>query len=274
MIKFCHIAPTQYIERLSKNSGAHLLLAHLVDAGGYYLRYYQDLKDGKPKILDNSAFELFQRGDDMYSIEHLVELAKLVDADYVVMPDYPNEVGQKTIDTAIRSIEVLNSAGFKTFFVPQSKCRDLEDYLNTFEWALRNKQIDLIGVSIIGAPNAFGALSNDVQRILSRWRILTMLEDRGALDHRIAYKRLHFLGLLDGPREILLVEKHHNYINSWDSSGPVWFGLNGGLYDESPTGQESGKFTLEVDFNHSVEDSTRIEYAVQNIDYVSRLLGD
>ena len=101
-----------------------------------------------------------------------------------------------------------------------------------------------------------------------------LLEERGVLDHRYDRKRLHFLGMLDGPKEILLVQKYHSYIYSWDSSGPVWFGLNGGLYDESPTGQEGGKLDLDVDFNHQIDELTDIELALQNISYVKELIDD
>lgn len=277
MIKFCHIAPTQYLSRLTSSNGAHLLLAHLIEGSQDYLRYYQALDDGKPRILDNSAFELFKQGRDMYSIDRLMELAALVDADYIVMPDYPNEPGQKTVDAAEESIGAIRSEGFKAFFVPQSKERDLKDYLKTFEWGLQNQDIDLIGVSIIGAPNALGVLKNKGQRILSRWYILNILEESGVLGPPARYphydrRRLHFLGMLDGPREILLMGKYSSYINSWDSSGPAWFGLNGGLYDESPTGQEGGKLDLDVDFGYHVEDERCTKYAKRNISYVSELL--
>ena len=136
MIKFCHIAPTKYLSTLTSSNGAHLLLAHLIEEDGDYLRYYQDLDDGKPRILDNSAFELFKQKRDMYSIDRLIELGSLVGADCIVMPDHPNERGEKTIDAARESIYVLRSEGFKTFFVPQSMEGDLDDYLRTFRWAI------------------------------------------------------------------------------------------------------------------------------------------
>ncbi len=122
-ISFAHISPTHNLEELTQTNGAHLILAHLVEEDEKYRDFYLNLKDGKPKILDNSAFERFKAGEPMYPSNKLIEMGKAVNADYIVMSDYPNEPSQKTIDAALELAPVFKKAGFKTFFVPQSSRR-------------------------------------------------------------------------------------------------------------------------------------------------------
>ena len=75
-IKFCHITPTYILDAFTKNNGAHLLLAHLVEQDETYANYYANLNDGKVKIMDNSAFEMFKQGRPMYDSSKLVEMGK------------------------------------------------------------------------------------------------------------------------------------------------------------------------------------------------------
>jgi hypothetical protein len=60
------------------------------------------------------------------------------------------------------------------------------------------------------------------------------------------------LGMLDGPNEIRLMSQFSEYIDTWDSSAAIWYGLHGGrMFDASPTGILEGKYEEEVDFNYS-----------------------
>jgi len=244
---------------LTAHNGAHLILAHLVEEDPEYRDFYANLDDGKYKIMDNSAFEMFKLGRPMYESSKLIEMANLCRADCVVMSDYPKQSASKTIDAAKELAPVYKDAGFDTFFVPQSKLGDLEDYINAYEWALNNNDIDLIGVSILGAPIALGVNESTfqdggrddaykMQRFLSRWEIFHVLKARGLLTDK-AMKRFHCLGMVDGPREIALLEQFHDYIFSWDSSAAVWAGLHNIRFDSSPTGLRRGKFEKEVEFN-------------------------
>ena len=182
---------------------------------------------------------------------------------------------QTTIDKAIEMAPELKAAGFGTFFVPQSEENDLEDYLSAYEWASHNPDIvDYIGVSILGAPLAFGVeRDNKLQRFLARWKIMDILDRRGILE---AFKRngqkIHFLGMVDGPNEIDLVRQYHDYIDTWDSSAAVWLGLNGGEFDNSPTGLVNGKFEKEVDFDFETNDYGLIEMAKENMKFIDRLV--
>jgi hypothetical protein len=192
---------------------------------------------------------MYKQGRPMYPSDKLLEMAEQINADYIVMSDYPGEPGQKTIDAAKKLGHIFKEAGYKTFFVPQSEVGDFDDYVETFKWALKQDWIDLIGVSILGVPNAYGVeKDNNLQRFLSRWHMMKYLEDEGILADTDE-KRLHFLGMVDGPNEIDLVRPYHYYINSWDTSAAVWAGMNDIMFDETPTGLEFGKCEIEVDFN-------------------------
>ena len=111
--------------------------------------------------------------------------------------------------------------------------------------------VDYIGVSILAAPLAFNAeKGNNLQRFLSRWHTMRILEEKGILDKITrAGKKIHFLGMVDGPNEISLVSEFLYMIDTWDSSAAYWYAINGRAFDSSPTGSHTGKFEKEVDFS-------------------------
>lgn len=256
-IKFAHIAPTNYLPDFAPYNGCHLLLAHLIEDDPAYASFYAQLDDGKPKIMDCSTFEMFKQGRPMFPPKKLIEMGNKVGADYIVMSDYPMEPGYKTIKAADELIPQFKDAGFGTFFVPQSEIGNLEDYLATIQWGIDNPSIDLIGISILGAPVALGldersgAERNDaykLQRFLARREIFNIMDARQMLNTYSVEKRFHCLGMVDGPNEIDLLGIWDDCIYSWDSSSAVWAGLHGIAYDNSPTGLIDGKFEKEVDF--------------------------
>ena len=272
MVDFCHIAPTRLLPTFVNNQSHHLLLAHLVEEDREYTRFYQSGRNlADTYILDNSAFEMYKQGRDMYPSEKLIEMGKAVGADYIVMSDYPNEPGSKTIKAAEQLAPEFRKAGFKTFFVPQSEIADIEDYNASFAWAASSPHVDYIGVSILGVPNAYGVeKDNKLQRYMSRFRMMCELYSRGILE--LAYnngKKIHFLGMVDGPNEIELCRQFH--IDTWDSSAAIWAGLNKIAFDSSPTGLIDGKFEKEVDFNFSTLDKVRIDLAKSNMKYINDL---
>ena len=277
IINFCHISPTPYLERYCSNRPFHLVLAHLIEVDDQYNQFYIDQKaiNNCSIIMDNSAFEMYKQNRDMYPSDKLIEMGNKINADYIVMSDYPGQPAQKTIDAAIEMAPQLHDAGFGTFFVPQSEENDLEDYLSAFEWASHNPDtVDYIGVSILGAPLAFGVeRDNKLQRFLARWKIMDILYRRGILQtFKANGQKIHFLGMVDGPNEVDLVREYHDYIDTWDSSAAVWLGLNGGTFDNSPTGLVNGKFEKEVDFDYELSDDDELdELVINNIDYIDML---
>jgi hypothetical protein len=84
-------------------------------------------------------------------------------------------------------------------------------------------------------------------------------------------QKVHFLGMMDGPNEIMYMSPFGEYIDTWDSSAAVWTGLNGIEFDKTPTGLINGKYEEEVDFNFITEDLNKIELAQTNMEYIDRL---
>jgi hypothetical protein len=275
MTEFAHITPTAYLDLFAAGRPFHLTLAHLIEQDETYANWYaeRDLSRGlNPyvNIMDNSAFEMYKEGRDMYPMDKLIEMGTKVGADYIVMSDYPNQPPQVTIDAAIELAPQLREAGFGTFFCPQSEIGDLEGLIAGFEWAAQSEHVDYIGVSILAVPNAYGVeKNNNLQRFMSRWKFMRELHQRGILDAiKDNGKRIHFLGMVDGPNECSLVEDYLYYIDTWDSSAAVWAGMCGISFDESPTGLIDGKNEIEVDFDHNSGDIASIALAMKNIKFI------
>lgn len=272
MINFCQISPTPHLDDFCADNKVHLILAHLIETDEVYADWYKARKE--MKIMDNSAFEMYKQNRPMYEASKLLGMAQRVEADVIVMPDYPNARSKVTIGYAQQLGPKFHDAGFQTFFVPQSTIGDMNDYLNAWEYAVSSPDVDFIGVSILGVPNAFGNIEsgNKLQRFMSRWKMMAILDERGFLEEAtLNNKKLHFLGALDGwPGEVELVKEYWNDIFSWDSSGAVWAGLHGISYDTSPTGQINGKFEKEVEFDFKTTDRASIATAKRNIEILHR----
>jgi hypothetical protein len=279
-INFCHIAPIAHLEQATKTNGAHLLLAHLIEQNEQYANYYANLNDGKPKIMDNSAFEMFKQGREMYPSGKLIEMGRRVKADVIVMSDYPKQHWTVTKNKAMEMVPALKDAGFGTFYVPQGQINDIDGVIESFEWALETPEVDLIGVSILTCPIAFGLDETKdgkrydaykLQRFLSRWKMFNILNERGLLFDNRAHKRFHCLGMTDGPAEIELLcySGYRPYIYSWDSSAAVWAGLNNIKFDESPSRLMYGKFEAEVEFEEEIPYNKAVDH---NVEIINQLL--
>lgn len=279
MKKFCHIAPTSYLNLVSGRP-IHLALAHLVQhhSSNEYIDFYKkENENGSTIILDNSAFEMIKQGKKLYPSDKLIDMGKKIDADYIVLSDYPGEHSSFTIAAGVRYAKKFKDAGFKTFFVPQSQIGDQEDYINCFEWASESNDVDYIGVSILGVPNSYGSIekNNKLQRFLSRLDMMYKLKKLGILDKcKQNGKKIHFLGMLDGPNEIKFMNPFKDYIDSWDSSSAVWAGLNDISYDNSPTGLINGKFEKEVNFSFDPSKLVNPSKAKRNIEYIDQLIQE
>ena len=274
MVDFCHISPTQHLSDFCSQQSSHLLLAHLVEEDEQYTNWYKTRRHGEgwTYILDNSAFERFKAGLPMYPSDKLIEMGHRVGADYIVLSDYPNEHSSKTIEAAIELAPKFKGEGFGTFFVPQSRIGDIEDYIAAFAWAASSPLVDYIGVSILGVPNAYGVeKDNKLQRFFSRWHMMNELASRGILALAESNgKKIHFLGMVDGPNEIQLCHPTFK-IHTWDSSAAVWAGLNDIEFDTSPTGLINGKFEEEVDFDFYTSDKNLLLKAKENIRKINKM---
>ena len=284
--QFMHISPIPYMEVLVGNRTHHLALAHLIEGNQddptvqQYIKFFRDLDpSNKCVIMDNSAFEMHQQGRPMMDHAILYNLAKKIDADYIVMPDYPGELGLKTMKAAERFIEAMRQHSGDDpycpglFFVPQGEPGNIDDLVNCAMWGARNHDIDYIGLSILACPYAVvGDTYGDRHDIMvSRLRVLTELEKAGFFhicEENDVY--IHLLGMLDGPIEIDLYRRWLKRIDTWDSSSAIWHGLNGIEYDDTATGLKDGKLQLHVDFDHKSGTIHDMVKCVRNMEHMDR----
>ena len=281
MIRMCHIAPTAYMHLSSPWNDCFLSLAHLIEKDDTYVMthgfaYDQAELEGREivKIMDNSAYEMFKEHGAGYVFNpaKLIDQAKKIKADYIVLPDYPGRDSFHTKDGCNLYAQQFKDAGFGTFFCPQSTPGNLGQYLECIQWGATNPLVDYIGISILGVPNAFGVLDNPLQRYNSRAALMRILDREGTLDLIKHHgTKIHFLGMLDGPREIDLVAPYHKYIDSWDSSAAVWAAINGVSFDDSPTGLLNGKVETPVDFNAPYNE-LHLKRVLNNISFIHHLL--
>lgn len=280
-MEFCHIVPTNYIPIVDGHK-RHLVLAHLVEKNHKYVDNYLNIKHQDTTfIMDNSAFEMFKLNKPMFDPDKLIDLGNKIKADIIVLPDYPREDYQKTIDQCEKYIDTFKSAGFGVMFVPQSRLGDLQGYIECVKYGLNNKKIDIVGLSILGCPTALGLQENTygvsnsrqykLQRYKSRFQILNELNNNGLLTEN-AINRFHCLGMADGPKEIKLLCQFSKYIQSWDTSSAAWHGINGVLFDQSETGLINGKIESEVDFDVNFDDNN-ISNIRTNIKYIDNLVS-
>ena len=256
---FCIIAPTDYMMMYTARSNTHLVLAHLVDIDEKYTQFYKAMSGrGDFLIMDNGAFELGQS----YHPEKLIELGTRCGASAIVLPDYPNQDPDRTVLAAIALIPEIKAAGFYTMFVPQSKIGYIEDWLQAYKWAAENDDIDIIGMSILGMPNAMPYIPKCYARVV----LTTILLDRGWFNIN---KYHHYLGLNSAPNLELPSLIQMNVLDSCDSSNPVWAGINGYRYNicQDSFLPVAKKYLREVDFSEKMSTKGCIHEAIRyNLD--------
>ena len=257
---FCIITPTAYLDDFASQSSMHLVLAHLVDTDSKYEGFYYSRDEFK--IMDNGAFEL----GESYNPDKLIELGQRCRADAIVLPDYPLKDAQVTVNAANEYIGDVKSAGFKTMFVPQSETDDLEGWIRAYEYAANHPDIDIIGMSILGIPNAISHIHTAFARVV----LTELLIDRGIFNFE---KPHHYLGLNSGPSLEIPSLLNSGALTSCDSSGPVWAGILGHEYSYNTDSLQSvSKIKAHVDFDYPlVANEQTLDRIQRNIDMTLEL---
>lgn len=253
--QFCIITPTAYLERYASQSSMHLVLAHLVDTDEQYADFYAGRSEFK--IMDNGAFEL----GEAYKPSELVRLGQKCKANAIVLPDYPAQPWNKTVDAAIELIGPIKEAGFYTMFVPQSERGDMDGWCEAYQWAADGEMaddIDIIGMSILAIPNAMPHIPRAYARVV----MTQLLIDRELFDFRTYH---HYLGLNAGPKLEIPALITMRALDSCDSSNPVWTGICGQMYSEAfDSYAMTRKIDKHVDFNYPMTSSEYVHRAIQN----------
>lgn len=260
--KFCIITPTEYLEQFGSQSEMHLILAHLVDVDEKYANFYKNRNEFK--IMDNGAFEL----GESYDPEKLISLSSKCNAHAVVLPDYPFQRYEKTIEAGESKIAEFKSANLKTMFVPQSETGDVEGWIESYKYAANHPDIDIIGMSILGMPNAIPHVHISYARVV----LTQILIERGIFNFK---KYHHYLGLNSGPALEIPSLIKMGALTSCDSSGPVWAGLLGHEYTRNADSYQSvSKIKAHVDFDYPmVKDQVTLNRIQHNINLTQELFN-
>ncbi len=243
-IKYGYISPIEYQHLIPESADFHLILAHLLDNEDYVNFYKEKIKRGDTVILDNSAFE-FKRALSADEIFGFIDRSG-IEPTYVVAPDYPFEDWKKTMASTLSFIEQTRNKPYKIMAVPQSVKGDVEGWMKGYMQMYDNPDIDVIGMSILGIPNAFCSLTGTDDVAYNRVFATQYILDNTKV--KPGRKWHHYLGLGGGPREILL-QRQLGLMDSNDSSSPFWHGHLGIKFDDSIWGLKDGKSKIEVDFN-------------------------
>lgn len=243
-VKYGYISPIKYQHLIPESADFHLILAHLLDDNDYVEFYKKKIKRGDTVILDNSAFE-FKRALSADEIFGFIERSG-IEPTYVVAPDYPFEDWLVTYQSTLKFIEEVKDKPYKVMAVPQSKKGDWTGWLRCYYNMLHNPDIAVIGMSILGIPNAFCEVTgtSDIafnRLYATRYILQNYLVEPGQKWH-------HYLGLGGGPREIML-QRQLGLMDSNDSSSPFWHGCLGIEFDDSIWGLRNGKSKIEVNFH-------------------------
>lgn len=257
---FCIITPTAYLNEYASQSDTHLVLAHLVDQDDAYAAFYKEASeyDHHFLIMDNGAFEI----GHSYDPNKLIELGHKCGAHVIVLPDYPFQESQKTIDAAIEWADKIKAAGFKTLFVPQSKTGDIDDWVKGYQFAAESDNIDAIGMSILGIPNCL----NHISPLFARVVLTQYLQAKGIF---AKHKHHHYLGLTSSPNIEIPSLLNMGALHTCDSSNPVWFGIQGLRYNTTLDSflPVAKKFVPEVDFDKKLTNKAHIHNTIQfNLD--------
>lgn len=265
-IKYGYISPMCYQHLIPESADFHLILAHLLDNKEYVDFYKEKIKRGDTVILDNSAFE-FKRALSAQEIFGFIERSG-IEPTYVVAPDYPFEDWKVTWDSTLKFIEEVKNKPYKVMAVPQSVKGDYQGWIECYRNMLNHLDIAVIGMSILGIPNAFCELTGTSDVAFNRIFATEYLLSRGYTKPN--QKWHHYLGLGNGPRE-LLIQRELGLIDSNDSSSPFWHGHLGVRFDSTVWGLKEGKSKLEVLFGVPL-DQDSVKDIKHNVNYMETVI--
>lgn len=243
--KFGYIAPVEYLDLIPEDADFHLILAHLLKDKRYAAYYREKADRGDVIICDNGAFE-FKRSLDPEPLMELVANSG-VKPTYVVAPDYPYEPWSVTYDSTVNFIEMARDEDYEIMAVPQSETGNYKGWLECYKRLSELEAVKVMGMSILGIPNAFCELTGTKDIATNRIFATAYMCREGLVSQRKDLSH-HYLGLGDGPRE-LITQRALGVMDTSDSSSPFWHAINGVLLDDSATGLAKGKIDLEVDFH-------------------------
>jgi len=257
-IKICVISPISHLEDFSHLGEIDMSLSHLVlENGGCndYSRYYQKQSEkGRYVILDNSAFELEQRGKGL-DPNLVLDAAEVICPSEVIATDVLFEGAATVWSTKnfIKAMKARNLIGkYKVMAVVQGKTE--EEWFDCLIQLLWIPEVDVIGFSKLSIPMSFlgerESSGNCAQaRLKCTEKIQSRIDDLikkescyGALFSPLTrlYRecdnggvvQVHLLGGDNWTAWEMKQQSRYPWIRSNDSSCAVWYGADLQEFDD------------------------------------------
>jgi len=196
-IHLANIAPKSFtLEALDLSPKVYMGLQHLCAADPGYAVTLSRRDENTYLFLDNSYFELGKA----CSIDDLIEAGNHTKANCLILPDGD-----------LNGLDVVKRGGFDAMYIPMHIESNPSRYIKDIIDALRNPDIDYVGISYLHATKYTG---KDYHKARSGLfvELLPALKSIST-----AVKKLHILGGTT-PDEFIHLSKYSRYINSWDTS--------------------------------------------------------
>lgn len=264
-MKLAFITPTAYLDQYAKQGDIYLALAHLIDDEGeneYASFHRREAQQGKRVILDNGLFEGAQ-----VDPESLIRRASAIGAHCVFAPDVLYDA-KATIKEFKQFIKLKHEAGLVCEIAGVPQADNPAEWWECFQFMDLHPECNLIGLSILSVPKAFGRDTGPTKRPItdSRVHLIRQLYAYSDLSGR-RITPCHLLGLGESYADIVTaLQLLPREIVSNDSSSSFVHGLHGVRYQRGGV-IPGGKIHEKLDFGIEEDLAADRHEAVQhNID--------
>lgn len=256
------ITPTKYLDRFATKGGVYLALAHLIDddCENEYARFHRrESERGRRVILDNGLFEGAQ-----VEPEALIRRARGIGAQCVCAPDVLFD-SRGTIKAFKQFIRLKQETGLVAEVMGIPQADNPADWWDCFQFMELHPDCNLIGLSILSVPKAFGRAAEDAGYAVKQQPITAprvyLIQQLRAHSHILGrdLKPCHMLGLGETYADIHTANRElPKTIVSNDSSSAFVHGVKGICYTGAgliPGGKDSKKlnFGLQDDLSETQE---------------------
>jgi hypothetical protein len=209
-LKAAIISPTGLLRRYSAKSKYHLALAHLIEDGNDYTKFYQErIESGQFVILDNSVIELG------HPVEYtdLHRAVKILNPTELVLCDFPKDPEQTYKWACHYGPQIKDEfPDMKLMAVPQwYGSKMVGNWLKSYDELSALEYVDTIGVP----------------KFLGHDRPLVMAHLQEQRNPEVEH---HLLGTYGNPAVEIATYSQYDWIRGIDSKAPVRYGQQGVLF--------------------------------------------
>jgi hypothetical protein len=269
MIKLGFIVPVNYLEQFATQSDYHLVLAHMVRDSAEYRDFYRKRAEAGDFItLDNSSYEL---GDNVFSEEELIDLAKAVKATEIMAPEeYLDH--KETTHKVYEFLDRIRYLDEKMKVFGTIHGSSYGNYLKCMDYFL-DAGVDTIGLScrLDLIPSSWNMIVCDYSTEWLRSTVrMNLAADLSARFSNMVGKvpEVHLLGL-NHPCE-LAFQRKWGFIRSNDSSAAYLAGIEERSVMSFDYRKPAAKIEFGEESNHS---QRRLSFVSKNLRDMKTLAG-